>query len=188
MQGKKFIIPDYQRPYKWDIEKCETLWNDIESFSQSEALTGADYFLGTIVSFINDEKNSEIIDGQQRITSFFLLLRSFYRKLEDMKEDEDVIGLKNQLAPCIWDINELSQKVSDKTKIHIASEVATEEDNQVFHSILESGYESFPYFVAILNKESHVFSSSCWNVGNAKPGSCALGHLPYFNRNPRGVI
>jgi uncharacterized protein with ParB-like and HNH nuclease domain len=29
MQGKKFIIPDYQRPYKWDKEKCETLWNDI---------------------------------------------------------------------------------------------------------------------------------------------------------------
>jgi uncharacterized protein with ParB-like and HNH nuclease domain len=140
MQGKKFIIPDYQRPYKWDIEKCETLWNDIESFLHGDAQTGADYFLGTIVSFINDEKNSEIIDGQQRITSFFLLLRAFYRKLEDMKEDEDVIGLKTQIAPCIWDINELSQKVSDKTKIHIISEVATEDDNKVFHSILETGY------------------------------------------------
>lgn len=140
MQGKKFIIPDYQRPYKWDIEKCETLWNDIENFLQTEALTGADYFLGTVVSFINDDKNSEIIDGQQRITSFFLLLRAFYRKLEDMKDDEDVIGLKNQVAPCIWDINELSQKVSDKTKIHIVSEVATEDDNKVFHAILETGH------------------------------------------------
>jgi len=140
MQGKRFIIPYYQRPYKWDIEKCETLWNDIENFSQTEAQIGADYFLGTIVSFINDDKNSEIIDGQQRITSFFLLLRAFYRKLEDMKEDEDVIGLKNQIAPCIWDINELSQKVSDKTKIHIVSEVATVDDNKVFHEILETGY------------------------------------------------
>jgi uncharacterized protein with ParB-like and HNH nuclease domain len=28
MQDKKFIIPDYQRPYKWTLEKCETLWND----------------------------------------------------------------------------------------------------------------------------------------------------------------
>lgn len=140
MQGKKFIIPDYQRPYKWDIEKCETLWNDIENFLQTDAQTGADYFLGTVVSFINDDKNSEIIDGQQRITSFFLLLRAFYRKLEDMKDDEDVIGLKNQVAPCIWDINELSQKVSDKTKIHIVSEVATEDDNKVFHAILETGH------------------------------------------------
>lgn len=140
MQGKRFIIPDYQRPYKWDIEKCETLWNDIENFLQTEAHTGADYFLGTIVSFVNDDMNLEIIDGQQRITSFFLLLRAFYRKLEDMIDDEDVIGLKNQIAPCLWDINELSQKVSDKTKIHIISEVATANDNNVFHSILETGY------------------------------------------------
>ncbi len=140
MQGRKFVIPDYQRPYKWDIEKCETLWNDIVNFSQTEAQTGADYFLGTVVSFTNDDHNSEIIDGQQRITSFFLLLRAFYRKLEDMNQDEDVIGLKNQVAPCIWDINELSQRVSDKTQIHIVSEVATEYDNKVFHTILETGF------------------------------------------------
>ena len=139
MQNKKFVIPDYQRPYKWDVEKCETLWNDIENFSQTDAKKSSDYFLGTIVSYFNDKKEQEIIDGQQRITSFMLLLRSFYKKLEDMDEDEDVIGLKNQLAPCIWDINPISQEVTDKTKIHIVSEVATEEDNEVFHRILETG-------------------------------------------------
>ena len=139
MQNRKFVIPDYQRPYKWNIEKCETLWNDIENFAQTDAKSGADYFLGTIVSYVNEDKNQEIIDGQQRITSFMLLLRSFYKKLDDMVEDEDVIGLKNQLAPCIWDINPISQKVTDKTKIHIVSEVATEEDNETFHKILETG-------------------------------------------------
>ena len=30
--GKSYIIPEYQRPYKWDIEKCETLWIDITNF------------------------------------------------------------------------------------------------------------------------------------------------------------
>lgn len=139
MQNRKFVIPDYQRPYKWNMEKCETLWNDIENFAQTDAKNGADYFLGTIVSYVNEDKNQEIIDGQQRITSFMLLLRSFYKKLDDMVEDDDVIGLKNQLAPCIWDINPISQKVTDKTKIHIVSEVATEEDNEIFHEILETG-------------------------------------------------
>jgi uncharacterized protein with ParB-like and HNH nuclease domain len=139
MQNKKFVIPDYQRPYKWDIEKCETLWEDIENFAQTDAKLGTDYFLGTIVSYINEEKNPEIIDGQQRITSIMLMLRAFYKKLENMNEDEDVIGLKNQLAPCIWDINPISQKVSDKTKIHIISLVATEEDNDTFHEILKNG-------------------------------------------------
>lgn len=139
MQNRKFIIPDFQRPYKWDFEKCETLWNDVENFTVTDAKTGSDYFLGTIVSYINDEKNLEVIDGQQRITSFFLLLRAFYRKLEDMIEDEDVVGLKNQLAPCIWDINPISQKISEKAKIHIESLVATEKDNDTFHEILETG-------------------------------------------------
>ena len=140
MQNRKFVIPDYQRPYKWNIEKCETLWSDIENFAQTDAKNGADYFLGTIVTFVNDNKNQEIIDGQQRITSFMLLLRAFFKKLDDMVEDDDVIGLKNQLAPCIWDINPISQRVTDKTKIHIISEVATEEDNETFHKILETGH------------------------------------------------
>ena len=141
MQNKKFVIPDYQIPYKWGVEKCETLWNDIENFAQNYARDGVDdYFLGTIVSYVNRDKNQEIIDGQQRITSFMLLLRAFYKKLEDMTEDdEDVRGLKNQLAPCIRDINPISQKVADKAKIHIVSEVATEEDNKTFHKILETG-------------------------------------------------
>jgi uncharacterized protein with ParB-like and HNH nuclease domain len=142
MQNRKFTIPDFQRPYKWDIEKCETLWSDIENFTVTDAKLGSDYFLGTVVSYLNEEKNQEIIDGQQRITSFFLMLRAFYSKLENMAEDEDVIGLKNQLAPCLWDINPISQKVSDKTKIHIESLVVTEDDNDTFHKILETGESS----------------------------------------------
>lgn len=139
MQNKQFIIPDFQRPYKWDTERCETLWNDIENFMQTEGQQGSDYFLGTIVSYANEQKNQEIIDGQQRITSLFLLLRAFYRKLENMIEDQDVRGLKNQIAPCIWDINPISQQVSDKSKIHIKSLVATEDDNEIFHDLLSTG-------------------------------------------------
>ena len=137
MQNRKFIIPDFQRPYKWDIEKCETLWNDIESFNHTR--DAENYFLGTIVSYINSENNIEIIDGQQRITTLFLMLRAFYKKLEDMIPDDEVLGLKNQIAPCIWDVNPMSLLVSDKTKIHIQSLVATEDDNENFHKILYTG-------------------------------------------------
>jgi uncharacterized protein with ParB-like and HNH nuclease domain len=139
MQGKKFIIPDYQRPYKWDIEKCETLWNDVVENSEHP---DDDYFLGTIVTYKNAEErvgNLEVIDGQQRITSFFLLLRAFYKKLEDMAESKEVIGLKRQIEPCLWNIDKISQEVNDKTEIHIKSRVATENDNETFHSILRNG-------------------------------------------------
>ena len=150
MQNKKFLVPEYQRPYKWDEEKCEILWDDITNFHSTKN-EAEEYFLGTIVTYKNDtysetvdEKEKiipaiEIIDGQQRITSFFLLLRAFYKKLEEMAENPNVKGLKNQIAPCIWDTNPISQEVTDKKKIHIASLVATDEDKTTFHNILETG-------------------------------------------------
>jgi uncharacterized protein with ParB-like and HNH nuclease domain len=70
IQNSKFIIPEFQRPYKWDTELCETLWNDIEEFASNEVITGSDYFLGTIVSYQNNEKNLEIIDGQAKYNFF----------------------------------------------------------------------------------------------------------------------
>lgn len=144
MQNRKFIIPDFQRPYKWDMEKCETLWNDIKDFHESMPVGAKsdEYFLGTIVSCKNEsnEDNIEIIDGQQRITSFFLILRAFYKKLENMPEDLNVIGLKNQLAPCIWDVDSISQQVADRKKLHVESLVATDDDKTAFHDILETGF------------------------------------------------
>lgn len=142
MQGKKFIIPDFQRPYKWEKEKCESLWKDIVDFFDTEPVD-SDYFLGTIVSAENENKDPEIIDGQQRLTSFFLMLRAFYKKLDGMAESDEVNGLKMQVGPCIWDVNQISKKVGDKKLIHIQSEVATDDEKDIFHSILETGlYET----------------------------------------------
>ncbi|GMO15490.1 MAG: DUF262 domain-containing protein [Termitinemataceae bacterium] len=136
IKGHKFVIPDYQRPYKWELDECDTLWKDVvENFSNPD-----DYFFGTIVTCKNQDGDIEIIDGQQRITSFFLLLRAFYKKLElSNPASENVIGLKNQVAPCIWDTDDISQKVTDLSNIHIESKVAIEEDNETFHDILKTG-------------------------------------------------
>jgi uncharacterized protein with ParB-like and HNH nuclease domain len=136
VKKRKFIIPDYQRPYKWEMDECDALWKDIiENFSNPD-----DYFFGTIVTYKNQNGNLEIIDGQQRITSFFLLLRAFYKKLEmSDPNSKNVIGLKNQIAPCIWDTDDISQEVTDTSLIHIESRVAIDEDNDIFHSILRNG-------------------------------------------------
>ena len=95
---KLFIIPEYQRPYSWDVEKCDILWNDIKDFHQKiENRQQGEYFLGTIVTCVEGASGVHIIDGQQRITSFFLMLRAFYTKLEAMlnespSDDEIQIG------------------------------------------------------------------------------------------------
>ena len=161
-----FLIPDYQRPYEWDVENCGILWNDILDFFQSQP-DDDNYFLGTIVYYPN-KKQLELIDGQQRTTSLMLLLRAFYKQLEEMEEDEQVIGLKNQLAPCLWDINKISQKVDDKRRIHIISEVVTEQDNLIFREILENGIAD------IKNKDNYsknylFFQEKCSEFAKTSP-------------------
>ena len=91
-----FLIPDYQRPYAWDAEKeCQTLWEDVFDFAFPENdysnfdTKTAEYYLGPIVTFTNNKKQSEIIDGQQRLTTIMLLLRAFYSRFEKMKEKTD---------------------------------------------------------------------------------------------------
>lgn len=66
----KFIIPKYQREYKWTEEKVRTLISDINN---------RDKFLGNII--LNKVSNYyEIVDGQQRITTLFLILLALFNK------------------------------------------------------------------------------------------------------------
>jgi uncharacterized protein with ParB-like and HNH nuclease domain len=171
MQGTKFIIPDYQRPYKWDLEKCEILWQDLTSFFE-ESTGNEEYYLGTVVTCKNDESGKieiEVIDGQQRITSLLLLLRAFYSKLENSAiEDDNITGLKNQIAPCIWDVNPISGRVSNTSVIHIESRVATESDNEVFHAILRTG-KSESSATDLYSKNYNYFFSMCEKYAMKNP-------------------
>ena len=151
MQGKKFIVPEYQREYSWKaLEQCDTLWEDItDHFSSQNPDNTDDYFLGTIVYYKNTDGNLEIIDGQQRVTSLFLLLRAVYKKLECVeRQTVETQGLKSQIAPCIWDTHKVSKLVADKASIHIESQVATTNDNKTFRAILEDG-------VSVDNKDNY---------------------------------
>ena len=69
------IIPDYQRPYKWDIQNIDDLFLDI-----TNAISDADryrnefkYRIGTIILHINKDDIYDVVDGQQRIISLVLL-------------------------------------------------------------------------------------------------------------------
>lgn len=144
-KGKIFVIPEYQRPYRWEVETCDVLWNDLKNFYEEHKDDDREYFLGSIVTCEDNEERCHIniIDGQQRITSFMLLLRAFYFKLEiqleENPQDEEVQGLMKSIEPCIWKINAMTKKVSDKKETHIKTLVATDDDKVDFDLILETG-------------------------------------------------
>ena len=72
--NKKFVVPEYQRAYSWDEEKCNKLWQDLEEFID---LNGENpYFFGTIILDCSVEAEPSIIDGQQRTTTFYLLIKA----------------------------------------------------------------------------------------------------------------
>lgn len=136
-----FVIPEYQRPYAWGDDEITTLFDDLWDFSIERTKQGGakTYFLGSIVSFENENEEREIIDGQQRITSLFLLLRAVYSKLENEENKSDeVLNFISKINPALWLENELTGKV-DKSKILLRSDVATDQGNEILRSILEKG-------------------------------------------------
>lgn len=79
-----FAIPAYQRPYAWTREQASELLTDLLSFlgDGSEAVTNENpYFLGSIVLIKSeDAPESDVVDGQQRLTTLTILL-SVLRRL-----------------------------------------------------------------------------------------------------------
>ncbi len=67
-----YYIPAYQRPYAWTKEETETLFDDLFHFFQEEETDN--YFLGSIVLIKEEDKpRSDVIDGQQRLTTLTIL-------------------------------------------------------------------------------------------------------------------
>lgn len=142
-QNKKsdFLIPDYQRPYAWGETECQTLWDDILAFAipddgRTEFDSNSEYFLGPIVTFKNDSRKTEVIDGQQRLTTLMLLLRAFYAKFGHM-QDEASLLTKQNIEKCLWKTNEFGKP--DMSALKIDSEVATDKDKEEFLKILRTG-------------------------------------------------
>lgn len=81
-KDENFVIPEYQRAYSWEIDQCKKLWQDIEAFIDS----GADdpYFFGTIIVDCSNPNKFSLIDGQQRTTTFLLLLKALLLNINEI--------------------------------------------------------------------------------------------------------
>ncbi|HTB48659.1 MAG TPA: DUF262 domain-containing HNH endonuclease family protein [Verrucomicrobiae bacterium] len=82
-----YRVPKYQRGYAWDETNFEELWEDINN----KALKGSDLFMGSIIIFHSTSNPSdarEIVDGQQRLVTFTILLRVLSDQLSEEKDQE----------------------------------------------------------------------------------------------------
>jgi len=88
---KWFRIPDYQRPYVWEADQVQELLSDVMEAQSKNP--DSDYFLGSMV-FCKKEKNDngtsfeecDLLDGQQRVTTLFLIMAV----IRDISEDNQL--------------------------------------------------------------------------------------------------
>ena len=79
--SKTFYIPDYQRGYRWERDKVKYLLNDLLDFVEKKK-NGEVYCLQPlIVKKIENTEAWEVIDGQQRLTTIFIILDHIYKKI-----------------------------------------------------------------------------------------------------------
>ena len=80
---KQYIVPLFQRPYCWDKSQWETLWNDLVEMQDS--VRPRSHFIGSIVTLQTQSVPEGVpkfllINGQQRLTTTFILLTLFRDK------------------------------------------------------------------------------------------------------------
>lgn len=84
--GQQYKIPVYQRNYEWSWEQCDKLFEDIVIAAKRNQL----HFCGSIVfqpmTPLKGINNSIIIDGQQRLTTIYILIKALY---DCAKDDAD---------------------------------------------------------------------------------------------------
>ncbi len=92
-----YCIPDYQRAYVWDTDQVRDLLDDtISAYRENKE---AQYFLGSMVLKINEKSENnvsyteyELLDGQQRITTVFLILACMRDMLTDYPQYQNSLA------------------------------------------------------------------------------------------------
>lgn len=133
-EDAEFVIPEYQRAYSWGIDRCDKLWSDITQYVENKEKDA--YFFGTVI--LNCQDNDEkllLIDGQQRTTTFLLLLKAFLLSINqailDTQDSEDSRELNRKFRDRRKSIMSILYRVDTD---EIADEVDNDSDRRFFNS------------------------------------------------------
>ncbi|WP_180378953.1 DUF262 domain-containing protein [Campylobacter lanienae] len=141
-----FSIPNYQRDYAWGAHNITELWEDLEEAKAlSEDKNNSNemgHFLGTIVLAKRDDGVYDIIDGQQRATTIYLL-RYALNALKNNKDRNINIFLDDDDKPRL--------QVTKQNSDFFAKLLKQANDKQIYDSLekeaITSGQKSYMKFL-----------------------------------------
>jgi uncharacterized protein with ParB-like and HNH nuclease domain len=91
-KASQFVIPIYQRTYRWGEKDCQQLWDDVLRAGRNDKVPA--HFVGSIVYVekgpyhVSGHSPLLVIDGQQRLTTASLLIEALARRLGDTEPVE----------------------------------------------------------------------------------------------------
>ncbi|TDW31089.1 DUF262 domain-containing protein [Cryobacterium psychrophilum] len=97
IDGRLFTIADYQRPFSWGEKQLGDLWEDLDLMGGAGSHYAGTLVLRPVADVADDRselRQFEVIDGQQRLTTCFLILDRIRRRLEAL----GALGLTEAIA------------------------------------------------------------------------------------------
>jgi uncharacterized protein with ParB-like and HNH nuclease domain len=140
---KQYVVPLFQRPYSWKKSEWQMLWDDLLDLCELE--TPRTHFMGSIVTMPTNSipegvSKYLLIDGQQRLTTIFILLcalRNHARQIEDKRLSAKIDAILTNLHEDGMDYFKLQPTQVDRDIFHQL--IQDNESNEVIenNSILE---------------------------------------------------
>ena len=140
-------IPPHQRDYAWTDEEVSQLFEDLENAYR----TNSEYFLGTIVAIERENSGSlSVVDGQQRLTTTYLLLTAIRNYLLEVGEGKDISDSLEEQYLCKTDRKEgsLQRLVLNTDDREFFRKLTAKEkgdewppkESRISHGLLKSAY------------------------------------------------
>lgn len=159
----QFVIPVYQRNYDWTEKHCKVLLNDIKE----AGINKKEHFIGSIVYVIHGNaafKELIIVDGQQRLTTIYLIYLRLYNLLPNGNP------IKNRIYEQYL-INKFAVQPSQKLKLKL-----TENNNKFLKHLLNTPITTIKGKSNII--DNYIYFENNINADNYKE---VLDGLSYLN-------
>lgn len=159
-----FVIPEYQRSYVWDTDNIQDLLDDLWYAYKNKP--NDEYFLGSLVLKKTEEKEFneyEVLDGQQRLTTFFLLMAVLRDKSDDKLLKNTCENFIHQSANRYRHIPErvrIVYKIRDNVENFIKEFVLVDNGtlNIEIEKCIESNNTSISHMANAIKEMKHFFS------------------------------
>ncbi len=152
-QAEGYSIPNYQRDYAWKDKNFRDLWEDLEEAIEYNK-KGQGHFIGTMVVAKNEDNKKlyDIIDGQQRTTTIFMLLHVLASK----QNEKD----KQEIRKYLYQKGELKLEVAPQNQSFFKTLLEAAREGNISHYEKDADTEGkqnlFEVLKAILDKVSKL--------------------------------